>query len=505
MVLHRRPGPPQGLQVAGHGAGGVDDDVVGAHELVEGPEDLRLGRQRPVAQVVAALGGGEPGLALGGDLAGVVLADAVAVQGGGERPQGLAGVGHDHLGALLGGVEGRDIDIDEAHPRVLELGLGGGGEVRVPGAHADDQVGLVGEVVARVPAGGAHRPDGAGVVVVDGALARLGVGHRDAGGGGQGAQLLAGLGVDGAAPGDDQGTLGRPDEGDGALEGGGLGHRPAHVPHALAEQLDRPVVGLGLDVLGHGQDDGSGLGGVGEHPHGAQQRGDELLGAVDPVEEAGHGAEAVVDRDVETGGVLQLLEDRVGHAGGELVGGQQQDRDPVGGGQGGAGDHIERTGADGGGDHVRRHPVADLGEGRGGVDGALLVAGHDVGHLALARVGGDLVLQQRLADAGDVAVPEDAQGALDEAVLDAVALGVLVGQEADGRLGDRQADGAGVGFIAHDMCSSLAGLVRCVDQRVIGRRGSISWSSQVPRIQWWAGSSGASHARSSSGPAMTLR
>ena len=49
---------------------------------------------------------------------------------------------------------------------------------------------------------------------------------------------------------------------------------------------------------------------------------DELLGAVDPVEEAGHGAEAVVDRDVETGGVLQLLEDRVGHAGGELVEGQ---------------------------------------------------------------------------------------------------------------------------------------------------------------------------------------
>ena len=36
----------------------------------------------------------------------------------------------------------------------------------------------------------------------------------------------------------------------------------------------------------------------------------------------------------------------------------------------------------------------------------LLVAGHDVGHLALARVGGDLVLQQRLADAGYVAMPE---------------------------------------------------------------------------------------------------
>ena len=34
-------------------------------------------------------------------------------------------------------------------------------------------------------------------------------------------------------------------------------------------------------------------------------------------------------------------------------------------------------------------------------------------------------------------------------------LGVLVDQEADDRLGDRQADGAGVGFIAHDVRSSL--------------------------------------------------
>ena len=111
---------------------------------------------------------------------------------------------------------------------------------------------------------------------------------------------------------------------------------------------------------------------------------------------------------------------------------------------------FRSAGVDGGGDHVRRYLVADLGEGRGGVDGALLVAGHDVGHLALARVGGDLVLQQRLADAGDVAVPEDAEGALNEPMLDAVALGVLVGEEPDRRLGDGQADGARVGFVAHE-------------------------------------------------------
>ena len=295
------------------------------------------------------------------------------------------------------------------------------------------------------------------MIVVDGPLASLGVGHRDTGGGGESAQLVAGLGVDGAAPGDDHRALGRPDEGDGALQGGGLGERTAHVPHASAEELDRPVMSLGLDILGHGDDDGAGLGGVGEHTHGVQKRGDELLRAVDPVEEARHGAEAVVDGQVEGGGVLDLLEHRVRDAGGELVGGEQEDRDPVGGGQGRAGDHVEGTGTDRSGHHVGRHAIAHPGEGRGGVDRALLVAGHDVGHRALALDGSDLVLQQSLTDAGHVAVPEDAESALDEAVLDAVALGVLVGQEADGRLSDRQTDGARIGFVAHGACSSLMG------------------------------------------------
>ena len=49
---------------------------------------------------------------------------------------------------------------------------------------------------------------------------------------------------------------------------------------------------------------------------------------------------------------------------------------------------------------------------------------------------GALRLQQRLADAGDVAVPEDAEAAGDRALLDAVALGPLVGQERHDGLGD---------------------------------------------------------------------
>ena len=40
---------------------------------------------------------------------------------------------------------------------------------------------------------------------------------------------------------------------DGALQGGGLRHRAGHVPGALAEELERPVVGLCLHVLRQGE------------------------------------------------------------------------------------------------------------------------------------------------------------------------------------------------------------------------------------------------------------
>ena len=116
------------------------------------------------------------------------------------------------------------------------------------------------------------------------------------------------------------------------------------------------------------------------------------------------------------------------------------------------------------------------------MDHALLVAGHVVGELVR-------VLAQGLADAGDVAVAEDAEAAGEQALLPAVALAVLVGQELDQGLGHGQPSGAG-----HQLPPGP----------VMGRRGSMSWPSQVPRTQAWAGSSQKRQARSA-GPAITLR
>ena len=57
-----------------------------------------------------------------------------------------------------------------------------------------------------------------------------------------------------------------------------------------------------------------------------------------------------------------------------------------------------------------------------------------------------MVLLQRLAEAGDVAVPEDAQAAGEEAVPPPVALDVLGGEEAHERLGDGERDRAHAGL-----------------------------------------------------------
>ena len=58
----------------------------------------------------------------------------------------------------------------------------------------------------------------------------------------------------------------------------------------------------------------------------------------------------------------------------------------------------------------------------------------------------DLVLQQRLAEAGHVAVPEDAEGAREELGALAVVFDVLVAEEANGGLRDGESHGGfGVG------------------------------------------------------------
>lgn len=233
---------------------------------------------------------------------------------------------------------------------------------------------------------------------------------------------------------DDQGAAGGADRPYRLAEFVRVGGGAAYVPDALREELRRPVVRLGLDVLRQREGDRAGLRRVGQDPHGVQRGRDQGLGAGDPVEVAGDRAQAVVDGDIARVRHFQLLEYGIGGAGREGVAGQQQDGEVVDGGEGGAGDEVGGAGADGRGDGVGGEPAGLAGVAGGRVHHGLFVAALEVGHRGAG-------LQECLADSGDVAVAEDAPGGGDQPVAFAVALGVLAREEGDERLGGGKAAG----------------------------------------------------------------
>ncbi len=207
--------------------------------------------------------------------------------------------------------------------------------------------------------------------------------------------------------------------------GSGAVLRTTHSP--LGEELLRPVVGLRLHVLRQGQRDGAGVGGVGEDPHRGEGGGDQRLGAGHAVEVLRDGPQAVVDRHVARVRHFELLEHRVGGPGGEDVAGQEEDRQPVDGGERGARDEVGGAGPDGRGDGVGGQAAALPGVPDGGVHHGLFVAPLMERHV----IG---VLDEGLPDARHIAVAEDAPGRADQPLPHAVPLGVLAGQEAYERL-----------------------------------------------------------------------
>ena len=285
----------------------------------------------------------------------------------------------------------------------------------------------------------------------------------------------------------------------------GFRQRPRHPPRARSEELDGPVVRLGLHVLRQRDRHGAGLDRIGQDAHRRDEGGRQLLGAADAVEEARERAEGVVDRHVSGIRRLELLEHRRADAAREGAGGQQQHGQAVDRRQCGTGQHVRRARPHRGGADPRLQAVLLSGVGDRGVHHGLLVAGEDVGQVLTVGLGGlvaavlELVLQERLADAGDVAVTEDAEAAGEELLPLAVALAPLVGEETHHGLRHGEPDGrgrlGGVGVARH----------RAPPR---GSRGSTCWSVQVSRTQPWAGSSQMSQARPLTpepGPAMTLR
>lgn len=197
------------------------------------------------------------------------------------------------------------------------------------------------------------------------------------------------------------------------------GRRPVQIPHALLQEVIGVVERFALHILRHGKADCARLGRVREHTHCVDRRRHELLGAGDAVPIFAHGAERVVGSGLIAARLLNLLEHRVRLAAGKGIARQEQQRDTVGRGRAGGGDHIQRAGADGGGAGNNFAPAVLLCIGHGGVRHALLVVALVIGEAVAA-------LLERLPDADHAAVAENAEHAVYKFLLPPVEADVLV-------------------------------------------------------------------------------
>ena len=179
VVALRVARAPQLVQVAGHRAGGADDDVARPGDAVDDADHLALGGARRVAERVRALDGRVP---LGGEARGALAVGGVgapALERGVERLQAVAGVGDERQPGVLEGVDGRDVEVDEADVGSAEGAARRGREVAPARADAEHDVGLAGERVGGGRAGGADRAERLRVVVGQRALAGLRLGDGD--------------------------------------------------------------------------------------------------------------------------------------------------------------------------------------------------------------------------------------------------------------------------------------------------------------------------------------
>ena len=198
--------------------------------------------------------------------------------------------------------------------------------------------------------------------------------------------------------------------------------------HALVEEARRIIIGLGLHVLAEGERHRPALGRIGQDRDRPSQRWHDLLGARDPIEIARHGLKAVIGAHRSVAEVLDLLQNGIRPTVGEHVARDQQHGQPIDMRERGGGDHVGRARADRSG--AGHHPPAarGLGEGDCGMRHRLLVVGA-IGREGVARG------EQRLSHAGHIAMAEDGEYALEQALLQPVDFDLLGAQEANHRLG----------------------------------------------------------------------
>ncbi len=265
------------------------------------------------------------------------------------------------------------------------------------------------------------------MIVGHGGLAGLRFRYRKAAPGAEIEEIPLGLRIEHAAAANDERTLGRGEQRRGFLHLARIGRGAADAVDAGGEEALGIIVGLRLHVLAEGERDGAAFGGIGQNGDCAVERGHDLLGPRNAVEIARNRAETIVGADRAVAEILDLLQHRVGLAGGEHVAGNEQHGQAVDMRDRGGRHHVGGAGADRG--RAGHHAPASrgLGEGDGRVRHRLLVMGA-IGRQLLSRA------VERLAQARHVAVAENREHALEQPLLAPVHDDALPAQEANHRL-----------------------------------------------------------------------
>ena len=428
------------MEVARQAARGTHDHVGGGEHGLQHANHLRLLHRGRL--LVAGADRADPidfrapvGLRRGDGVA-ILDPDTVSVDQQQQFVEHRPRIADERERAVLAGVDLGDVDRDEPDPVVLERGFRGGGEIAQTGSDHNHEVGVAGQDVGRARAGRTDAAERQRVRIGQRALAGLRLADGNAGRVDELPQRLRRVAVQHAAAGHDHRPRAAADQRRSVAQPFEIGARPGDGPDTRLEQRRGVVVCLRLHVLRQRQRHRAGLRRRGQHAHRFRQRRDDLFRPVDPIPVAGDRLEAVVHREVLRLARLELLQDRCGTAAGEDVAGQQQHRHPVNCRACRTRDHVGGTGTDRGCAGEGTKTVVHLRVGRGGVHHRLLVASQVV-----AQCGP--VLLEGLADAGDVAVPEDSEHPTEERLLAAVTRRMLLRQEPDHRLGHGQTHAGG--------------------------------------------------------------
>ena len=264
---------------------------------------------------------------------------------------------------------------------------------------------------------------------------RDGLDHRNVARPGEGRQLRRRLGILNAAAGDDERPLGAKKQMRRVGDVARIGRRTSDAMRTLFKKLHGIVVGPSLNVLRQAEERGTAIGGVEQGRYRLRQRLEDLRGMGDPVPEACHRLEGIVDADCGVAEMLDLLQYRIGQARDVAVAAQQQHRQAVGVRDRRGGQHVCRARPGGG----RREQEALA---------QLLPCVRDSGHrhrlfvLAAPQRQGVPLRVESLAQTEHIAVSEDPEAAAANPFAPGVGLDILSGEVSDERLGHRQADAA---------------------------------------------------------------